>query len=151
MSVSTTCQHDTYPMPVQCWSTFANTYSILGSVLCWCQCVHSIHADTHLATVKCWATVPALASIYSTPGSASCWLSSSDYNAPCKHNTPTQCPLNVGPQSVMPVQPRSSILSQRMSIRRNAHKITGHSIGLMLGKWRKQPPDFKVKLCQPVG
>ena len=50
MSQSTTSQHDTNPMPVQCWSTVAGASqqlaNILNSVLCRCQCLNRAHAET---------------------------------------------------------------------------------------------------------
>ena len=117
--------------------------------------------------------------IDSIPGRASFWLGAGDYNAPCRpiHDTPTQCWLNVGPPSVTPVQPRPSIVSQRMSTRRKIMRIKvavssaaqkhgafNTKVGLMLGKCNRQTdryfidrncckqwPNIKLALCQSVG
>ena len=35
----------------------ANSWSILSSVLCWCQCLNRAHADTDQTSVKCWAYI----------------------------------------------------------------------------------------------
>ena len=55
---------------------------------------------------------------------------------------PAQCWPTACNGAVTLVQPRPSIVSQRMSTRR---KI------LMLGKFRKQWPNIKLPVCQPVG
>ena len=87
-----------------------------------------------------------------------------DFNAPCRptHHTPTWCRLNVGPSSVTPVQPWTSIVSQHMSTRRKVcrfkaacvfsclkmHWAFNPKVGLMLVKWRKQRPNIKLALSQ---
>ena len=112
---------------------------------------------------------PALAGIHSTSGSASCWLGAWllqwDYKEPCRltYDTPNQCRLNVGPPYVTPIQPQTSIISQRMSTRRKicwlkaARVFSGTKarafnpkVGLILGKWRKQRPNIEPELRQHV-
>ena len=147
-------------------AVLANTYSIMGSVICLCQCVHRAHADTDPTSVKCW--VSAARPGQHTINTEQCiLLDTYDYNVPCRptYDTPTQCPLNAGPPSVMPVQPRNCIVTQRMSTRRKLcrfkaarvfsgikkHWAFNPKAGLMLGKLRKQPPNIKLALHQHVG
>ena len=124
----------------------------MGSVLCWCQCVHRAHADTNPTSGKCWASVTR-AGQHSFKTEQCILLDAHDYNAQCRptHDTPTQYRLKVGPPSVTPVLPRTSIVSQRMSTRRKLcgfkaervfrgikkHWAFNPKAGLMLGKWRK--------------
>ena len=129
----------------------ANTYSILSSVMCWCQCVHRVHADTDPTSVKCWASI-AGAGQYPFNTEQSIFLAARDDNAHCTQDTPSECLLSVDPPSLTLVQPWSSIVSQRMLRFRNTKaRAFNTKVGLMLGKWHEQRPNIKIPLRQHVG
>ena len=106
MFVSTTNQHEhnagsmlvhrrrrrRLPTPIQYWVVLHSDVSV--------------STEHTLQPVQCWLNVgpasPALASINSIAGMASCWLGAHDYNVSCRamHDTPTQCRLNVDPPPV---------------------------------------------------
>ena len=126
MPVSTTIEHDTNPMPAQCWYTVTGAGP--ATPMQYRGVLHAgVYTTTDPISVKCWASAPALASVDLIPGKASCWLGAPDYNARCRpiHDTPTQCRLECWSAArngaVTLVQARPSIATQRMSTSRKIY------------------------------
>ena len=125
----TQCRFNVYPP-----SPAPAYYSMLGSVLCWCQCINRAHTDRTQRRLNVGPSFIQHRAVHFT------------------HDTRTQCLLNVGPLSVTPEQHWTSIvgLSQRMSTRRKIYTLRLHvssatqkhgafnpKDGLMLRKWRE--------------